>query len=45
MAVIYMTGVLVRLFVGALALKFVGVGIPALRIAGGANRSGRFFDG
>jgi multiple antibiotic resistance protein len=36
MAVIYMIGVLlVTLFVGALVLKFFGVGIPALRIAGG----------
>jgi multiple antibiotic resistance protein len=36
MAVIYMTGVLfVTLFAGALVLEFFGVGIPALRIAGG----------
>lgn len=36
MAVIYMTGVLlVTLVAGALVLRFFGVGIPALRIAGG----------
>jgi len=36
LSVIYMIGVLlVTLFAGALVLKFFGIGIPALRIAGG----------
>ena len=47
MAIIYMIGVLlVTLFVGALVLKFFGVGIPGVAHRRGvANRSGRFFDG